>query len=180
MPRVYVIGGPNGAGKTTAATALFPDALRCPEFVNADAIAAGISRSARNPWRWRPGASCLAGSAPGLGSTGLRLRNHHGLALLRPLPAGVPGLHRACSSYGCAHRISPYSASPAASLTHAFPTMSFMQALRPRHAELLESVRHSLEHGIAWTIQEKCLFLSPPEIRMVQLACMMRDLAQNP
>ncbi|MBX3176101.1 MAG: zeta toxin family protein [Candidatus Hydrogenedentes bacterium] len=43
MPRVYVIGGPNGAGKTTAATALFPDALRCPEFVNADAIAAGIS-----------------------------------------------------------------------------------------------------------------------------------------
>ena len=43
MPRVYVIGGPNGAGKTTASMALFPDGLQCPEYVNADAIAAGIS-----------------------------------------------------------------------------------------------------------------------------------------
>lgn len=43
MPRVYVIGGPNGAGKTTASMALFPHGLECPEYVNADAIAAGIS-----------------------------------------------------------------------------------------------------------------------------------------
>lgn len=43
MPRNYGIGGPNGAGKTTAASALFPHRLHCPEFVNADAIAAGIS-----------------------------------------------------------------------------------------------------------------------------------------
>ncbi len=43
MPSVYVIGGPNGAGKTTASMALFPDGLQCPEYVNADAIAAGIS-----------------------------------------------------------------------------------------------------------------------------------------
>lgn len=43
MPRVFVIGGPNGAGKTTASMALFPDRLQCPEYVNADAIAAGIS-----------------------------------------------------------------------------------------------------------------------------------------
>ena len=43
MPRVYVIGGPNGAGKTTASMALFPHGLQCPEYVNADAIAAGIS-----------------------------------------------------------------------------------------------------------------------------------------
>ena len=43
MPRIYVIGGPNGAGKTTASMALFPHGLQCPEYVNADAIAAGIS-----------------------------------------------------------------------------------------------------------------------------------------
>jgi len=43
MPRIYVIGGPNGAGKTTASMALFPHRLQCPEYVNADAIAVGIS-----------------------------------------------------------------------------------------------------------------------------------------
>ncbi|MBL7647778.1 MAG: Zeta toxin family protein [Candidatus Hydrogenedentes bacterium] len=43
MPRIYVIGGPNGADKTTASMALLPDRLQCPEYVNADAIAAGIS-----------------------------------------------------------------------------------------------------------------------------------------
>lgn len=43
IPRIYVIGGPNGAGKTTVSMALFPHGLQCPEFVNADAIAAGIS-----------------------------------------------------------------------------------------------------------------------------------------
>jgi len=42
MPRIFVIGGPNGAGKTTTATRLLPDA-GCREFVNADAIAAGLS-----------------------------------------------------------------------------------------------------------------------------------------
>ncbi len=41
MPRIYAIGGPNGAGKTTASMALFPHGLECPEYVNADAIAAG-------------------------------------------------------------------------------------------------------------------------------------------
>lgn len=43
MPTLYVIGGPNGAGKTTAALELLPNFLDCKEYVNADAIAAGLS-----------------------------------------------------------------------------------------------------------------------------------------
>lgn len=42
-PVVYMIGGPNGAGKTTAAMGLMPSAIDCVEYVNADAIAAGLS-----------------------------------------------------------------------------------------------------------------------------------------
>ncbi len=38
-----MIGGPNGAGKTTSAMALMPELLDCEEYVNADAIAKGIS-----------------------------------------------------------------------------------------------------------------------------------------
>jgi predicted ABC-type ATPase len=43
MPKLFVIGGPNGAGKTTCAMSLLPEILKCREYVNADAIAAGIS-----------------------------------------------------------------------------------------------------------------------------------------
>lgn len=43
MPSVFVIGGCNGAGKTTASLAVLPTLLDCQEFVNADAIAAGLS-----------------------------------------------------------------------------------------------------------------------------------------
>ena len=43
MPNVFVIGGCNGAGKTTASLAVLPTLLDCQEFVNADAIAAGLS-----------------------------------------------------------------------------------------------------------------------------------------
>lgn len=43
MPNLYVIGGANGAGKTTTAVRLLPDFLACNEYVNADAIAAGLS-----------------------------------------------------------------------------------------------------------------------------------------
>lgn len=42
-PNLYIIGGPNGAGKTTASYNLLPDVLHCPNFVNADEIARGLS-----------------------------------------------------------------------------------------------------------------------------------------
>lgn len=44
MPRrVLIIAGPNGAGKTTFARELLPREADCPNFVNADLIAAGLS-----------------------------------------------------------------------------------------------------------------------------------------
>ena len=43
MPSLYIIAGCNGAGKTTASFTILPDILGCKEFVNADAIAYGIS-----------------------------------------------------------------------------------------------------------------------------------------
>lgn len=43
MPQVFMIGGPNGSGKTTCAMDLMPSLLECEEYVNADAIAAGLS-----------------------------------------------------------------------------------------------------------------------------------------
>lgn len=42
-PNLYIIAGPNGAGKTTASYSLLPDILHCPNFVNADEIARGLS-----------------------------------------------------------------------------------------------------------------------------------------
>lgn len=42
-PSVVVLAGPNGAGKSTAAPALLQGALGVTEFVNADAIARGLS-----------------------------------------------------------------------------------------------------------------------------------------
>lgn len=42
-PNLYIIAGPNGAGKTTASFTLLPEVLHCPNFVNADEIARGLS-----------------------------------------------------------------------------------------------------------------------------------------
>lgn len=41
--KIVIIGGPNGAGKTTFAQEFLPQEAGCPEFVNADLIAAGLS-----------------------------------------------------------------------------------------------------------------------------------------
>ena len=40
---VYIIAGPNGSGKTTFAREFLPTYARCPNFVNADLIAQGLS-----------------------------------------------------------------------------------------------------------------------------------------
>ena len=42
-PQVIIFAGPNGAGKTTLAPFLLRDELGITEYVNADAIAAGLS-----------------------------------------------------------------------------------------------------------------------------------------
>ena len=40
---MHIIAGPNGAGKTTFASEFLPDYANCPEFVNADLLAKGLS-----------------------------------------------------------------------------------------------------------------------------------------
>lgn len=41
--KIIIIAGPNGAGKTTFARSFLPAEAKCPYFVNADLIAAGLS-----------------------------------------------------------------------------------------------------------------------------------------
>ncbi|MCE5229887.1 Zeta toxin family protein [bacterium] len=41
--RILIVAGPNGAGKTTFATEFLPREAACPNFINADLIAAGLS-----------------------------------------------------------------------------------------------------------------------------------------
>lgn len=41
--KILILAGPNGAGKTTFAEEFLPHEANCPEFVNADLIAKGIS-----------------------------------------------------------------------------------------------------------------------------------------
>lgn len=42
-PIIFMLAGPNGAGKTTTAMTLFREILKGTQFVNADAIAQGLS-----------------------------------------------------------------------------------------------------------------------------------------
>jgi predicted ABC-type ATPase len=41
--KIVIIAGPNGAGKTTFARQFLPHEAGCPDFINADLIAAGLS-----------------------------------------------------------------------------------------------------------------------------------------
>jgi len=40
---VYIVAGPNGSGKTTFAREFLPNYAKCPNFVNVDLIAQGLS-----------------------------------------------------------------------------------------------------------------------------------------
>ena len=42
-PKILIIAGPNGAGKTTFAREYLPQEAACPDFINADLIAVGLS-----------------------------------------------------------------------------------------------------------------------------------------
>ena len=42
-PRIVIIAGPNGAGKTTFAGEFLTNEADCPDFINADLIARGLS-----------------------------------------------------------------------------------------------------------------------------------------
>jgi len=42
-PTCWIIAGPNVAGKTTFALKYLPEVAGCRHFINADAIAAGLS-----------------------------------------------------------------------------------------------------------------------------------------
>jgi predicted ABC-type ATPase len=57
---VYVIAGPNGAGKTTFAREFLPNYAHCPNFVNADLIAQGVSPFAPQDAAIRAGRLMLA------------------------------------------------------------------------------------------------------------------------
>lgn len=54
--KILIIAGPNGAGKTTFAREFLPNEAVCPQFVNADLIAAGwknverVYRDAVDAW----------------------------------------------------------------------------------------------------------------------------------
>jgi predicted ABC-type ATPase len=41
--KIVIIAGPNGAGKTTFAREFLPNEVGCPNFINVDLIAAGLS-----------------------------------------------------------------------------------------------------------------------------------------
>ena len=41
--KIVIIAGPNGAGKTTFALEFLPHEAGCPDFINADLIARGLS-----------------------------------------------------------------------------------------------------------------------------------------
>lgn len=43
LPKIVIIAGPNGAGKTTFAREFLPHEANCPDFINADLIASGLS-----------------------------------------------------------------------------------------------------------------------------------------
>lgn len=60
QPRILIIAGPNGAGKTTFAREYLPHEGDCPDFINADLIAAGLSPFAPNRAALQAGRLMLA------------------------------------------------------------------------------------------------------------------------
>ncbi len=58
--KIIIIAGPNGAGKTTFAGEFLPNEADCPNFVNADLIAAGLAPFAPDTAAFKAGRLMLA------------------------------------------------------------------------------------------------------------------------
>ena len=58
--RIVIIAGPNGAGKTTFAEEFLPREADCPDFINADLIARGLSPFAPEKAAFEAGRIMLA------------------------------------------------------------------------------------------------------------------------
>jgi predicted ABC-type ATPase len=56
--KIIIIAGPNGAGKTTFAQEFLVGEANCPDFINADLIARGLSPFDPENAPFRPGKSC--------------------------------------------------------------------------------------------------------------------------
>ena len=59
-PKILIIAGPNGAGKTTFAREFLPHEANCPDFINADLIAAGLAPFQPETAAFRAGRLMLA------------------------------------------------------------------------------------------------------------------------
>lgn len=66
--RILIIAGPNGAGKTTFALEFLPREADCPDFINVDLIAAGLSP-------FEPDRAAIRAGRLMLAEIGLRVRN---------------------------------------------------------------------------------------------------------
>jgi predicted ABC-type ATPase len=64
--RIIIIAGPNGAGKTTFAREYLLKEANCPDFINVDLIAAGLSPFNPDRVRFRRGGSCCRKSSGAL------------------------------------------------------------------------------------------------------------------
>jgi predicted ABC-type ATPase len=55
LPNVIILAGPNGAGKSTMSQRLLSGTLKIEHFVNADAIAHGLSAFRSEEWAFKAG-----------------------------------------------------------------------------------------------------------------------------
>ena len=60
QPKIIIIAGPNGAGKTTFARQFLPQEAGCPDYINLDLIAQGLSPFAPEKAALRAGRIMLA------------------------------------------------------------------------------------------------------------------------
>jgi predicted ABC-type ATPase len=71
--KIVIIAGPNGAGKTTFAKQFLPQEAGCPDFINVDLIAAGLSP-------FDPDAAALKAGRLVLSEIRSRVRQKHSFA----------------------------------------------------------------------------------------------------